>query len=503
MSAVEQQHFNEKEAHLPPQSDSNDDSSVDDLERGPKADKAENGGATDRVVEVSSDADSEEALAAARAKEAQEGGTIKYRTLSWQKAAVLLFTEYVCLAILSFPWAFSYLGMAGGLLATFGVGLGALYTSLTLWRYCLRHPQLLNICDIGYQIFGKSKIAYELTAIALVLNNVFIMGLHTLTGSEILNTLSEHGTCSLVFSLVVMVASILLTLPRKLEQLTSIGIISAVSMFISIMLVMIFTGIQGPNPDVKDFNEPVRISAFAPAGTGFVNGFSAFLNIVFTWIGHIMYPTFIAEMKDPREFPKALYAVTVAEFVLFSVTGIVVYRYTGQYTTAPAVGTLRPVYKKIAFAFVLPTTIIIGVLYASVVAKYLFGRIFMNTRHYNNHTVVGWAGWVGCVTVTWAAGWAIGEAIPFFGSLLSLMSALFDCYFGYIFWAMAFFELYKGQLWVGQPWMRKLETAFQYVLIVAGLFILGPGLYASVESIIDNYSTGSVKSPFTCADNSL
>ncbi|KAJ1018903.1 hypothetical protein NDA16_004706 [Ustilago loliicola] len=492
---------NEKEAHSPPRPESHGSSS-DDLERSHKPFKKE-GGATDDIVEVSSNADSEEALAAARVKQAQEGGTIVYRTLSWQKAAILLFTEYVCLAILSFPWAFSYLGMAGGLLATFGIGLAALYTSLTLWRYCLRHPHLLNICDIGYQIFGKSKIAYELTALALILNNVFIMGLHTLTGSQILNTLSNHGTCSLVFSLVIMILSILLTLPRKLEQLTGLGIVSAVSMFISIMLVMIFTGIQGPNPAVKDFNEPVFITAFAPKGTGFVNGFSAALNIIFTWIGHIMYPTFIAEMKDPREFPKALYAVTVAEFVLFSVTGIVVYRYTGQYTTAPAVGTLRPVFKKIAFTFVLPTTIIIGVLYASVVAKYLFSRIFLGTKHYNNHTVVGWAGWIGCVVFTWVLGWVIGEAIPFFSSLLSLMSALFDCYFGYVFWAFAFFELYKGQLWVGQSWVRKIETAFQFVLIAAGLFILGPGTYVAVESIIDNYRTGSVKAPFTCADNSL
>lgn len=494
---------NEKEARTPPHLGSQDGSSTDDLERSPKALKAKNGEARDDLVEVSSNADSDEALEAARVKQAQEGGTIVYRTLSWQKTAVLLFTEYVCLAILSFPWAFSYLGMAGGLIATFGIGLSALYTSLILWRYCLRHPHLLNICDIGYQIFGKNKIAYELTALALILNNVFIMGLHTLTGSEILNTLSNHGTCSLVFSLVIMILSILLTLPRKLEQLTSLGIISAVSMFISIMLVMIFTGIQGPHPAVDNFKEPVYITAFAPKGTGFVNGFSAFLNIVFTWVGQIMYPTFIAEMKDPREFPKALYAVTVAEFVLFSVTGIVVYRYTGQYTTAPAVGTLRPVFKKIAFAFVLPTTIIIGVLYASVVAKYLFGRIFMGTKHYNNHTVVGWAGWIGCVTVTWVLGWVIGEAIPFFSSLLSLMSALFDCYFGYIFWAFAFFELYKGQLWAGQSWLRKLETAFQFVLIATGLMILGPGLAASIISIRDNYRTGSVKAPFTCADNSL
>lgn len=501
MSALGQP--NEKEARTPPRLGSQDGSSVDDIERSPKGLKAKNGQATDDIVQVSSDADSEDALAAARVKQAQEGGTIVYRTLSWQKAAILLFTEYVCLAILSFPWAYSYLGMAGGLLATFGVGLSALYTSLILSRYCLRHPHLLNICDIGYQIFGKNQIAYELTAIALILNNVFIMGLHTLTGSEILNTLSNHGTCSLVFSLVIMIISILLTLPRKLEQLTSLGIISAVSMFISILLVLIFTGIQGPNPAVDNFDAPVVIHAFAPKGTGFVNGFSAFLNIVFTFVGQIMYPTFIAEMKVPREFPKALYAVTVAEFILFSVTGVVVYRYTGQYTTAPAVGTLRPVFKKIAFAFVLPTTIIIGVLYASVVAKYMFGRIFMGTKHYNTHTVVGWAGWIGCVTVTWVLGWVIGEAIPFFSTLLSLMSALFDCYFGYMFWAFAFFELYKGQLWVGQSWMRKLETAFQFVLLIAGVFILAPGLYVSVQSIIDNYHTGSIKAPFTCADNSL
>lgn len=60
----------------------------------------------------------------------QNDGDIKYRTMSWQKCAAILFGEYVCLAILSFPWAFATLGMAGGILATFGLGLIALYTSM-------------------------------------------------------------------------------------------------------------------------------------------------------------------------------------------------------------------------------------------------------------------------------------------------------------------------------------------------------------------------------------
>lgn len=33
----------------------------------------------------------------------------------------------------------------------------------------------------------------------------------------------------------------------------------------------------------------------------------------FLWIGQILYPTFINEMKRPQDFPKALYALTIAE----------------------------------------------------------------------------------------------------------------------------------------------------------------------------------------------
>jgi hypothetical protein len=41
-------------------------------------------------------------------------------------------------------------------------------------------------------------------------------------------------------------------------------------------------------------------------------------------------------MAHPEDFPKALYASMIAEFVLFTITGAVVYYYAGtQYTTAP------------------------------------------------------------------------------------------------------------------------------------------------------------------------
>lgn len=97
-----------------------------------------------------------------------------------------------------------------------------------------------------------------------------------------------------------------------------------------------------------------------------------------------------------RDFPKALWACTIAEIFVFSIVGAVVYAYTGnQYMTAPAFGSLQNIYKKVAFSFMIPTLIFLGVLYASVSARFVFFRVFQNSRHKNEHTVVGWATWAG------------------------------------------------------------------------------------------------------------
>lgn len=72
-------------------------------------------------LDSSSDTASEDAIALLVAKE--EGHDIKFRTLTWQKATLLLFGEYVCLAILALPWSFSVLGWGVGLVVQIGMGL--------------------------------------------------------------------------------------------------------------------------------------------------------------------------------------------------------------------------------------------------------------------------------------------------------------------------------------------------------------------------------------------
>ena len=50
-----------------------------------------------------------------------------------EQTAALLFAEYICLAIMSFPYSYSVLGLVPGLILTVAVAGFVLYTSLIVW----------------------------------------------------------------------------------------------------------------------------------------------------------------------------------------------------------------------------------------------------------------------------------------------------------------------------------------------------------------------------------
>lgn len=305
-------------------------------------------------------------------------------------------------------------------------------------------------------------------------------------GAEWLNTVSNHGTCTIAFSVVTMVVSFIFSLPRTFDALSKVATFSAAFTFISVLLAMIFAGIE-PHPAgyTAKLGDPLY-TALPVAGTTFVTALNAFLNISYTFIGQITLPSFIAEMKEPRDFWKAVTAVTIAEIIVFSLVGSIIYVYTGnQYMTSPAFGSIsNDIYKKVSFSFMVPTLIFLGVLYASVSARFLFFRIFDNTRHKGNHTLVGWASWAAILAVLWILAFIIAEVIPFFNDLLSIMSSLFDSFFGFIFWGTAYLRMRREDYGPGfyknrgiRGWCGLVVNVF---LICVGLFFLGPGTYVSI-----------------------
>lgn len=133
-------------------------------------------------------------------------------------------------------------------------------------------------------------------------------------------------------------------------------------------------------------------------------------SITFLFIGQILYPSFIAEMKEPKDFGKSLAALTIMEMVLFCVAAAVGYNYMGQYSTAPSIGSLsQPWAKKSAFVFVLIPTVVIGGIYSNVAAKFVFDRFLGKTRHAHSHSVIGWGTWIGITLCIWAIAFILGK----------------------------------------------------------------------------------------------
>jgi len=151
---------------------------------------------------------------------------IKLRTMSWQKAAWLLAGDQVCLAIMAQTWSLSVLGWVPGIITMVGAGILFWITSITMHKFIMKHPQIKDICDFGYYAFGKSRIAYEFTGFMLLANNILLIGFHVLTGAKVLNTLSDHSLCTVIFSIITMLIGIVMSMPRTLKHVSFMSMFS-------------------------------------------------------------------------------------------------------------------------------------------------------------------------------------------------------------------------------------------------------------------------------------
>lgn len=194
--------------------------------------------------------------------------------MSWQKAAWLLCGDQVCLAVMAQTWSLSVLGWVPGIITMVVAGILFWITSITMHKFIMKYPMIKDICDFAYYACGKSKIAYEFAGFMLLANNIMLIGFHVLTGAKVLNTLSDHSQCTVVFSVIVMLMGILMSMPRTLKHVSFMSMGSAACMGLSILLFMIFAGIEeaplyGYGGDWPTLG-PVKTYAFPPAGTTWV-----------------------------------------------------------------------------------------------------------------------------------------------------------------------------------------------------------------------------------------
>ncbi|KAJ5899905.1 hypothetical protein N7495_004649 [Penicillium taxi] len=412
----------------------------------------------------------------------EEFAEVKYKVLRWWQCGLLMVAETVSLGVLSLPAAIAGLGLVPAIIVLIALGLIASYTGFIMGQMKLKFPHITTMSDAGEVVGGK--IGREFVGICWILFFIFIMSSHLLTFTVAMNTITNHGTCSIVFGIVGMVLSFVCSLPRTLEKMSWLSIVSFCSIITAVLITMIAVGIEKPGDGVK-----------AVADTNLYHGFTAVCNIVFAFCGHGAFFGLMAELKNPKDFTKSLCLLQGIDICLYLVASVVIYVYAGDSVTSPALGSASPIVAKIAYGIALPTIVIAGVINGHVAFKYVYVRIFRGTDRMHKRDWIAVCSWGGIALGMWVLAWIISSAIPVFSDLLSLITALFASWFTFGFPAILWLFMNRG-LYLSS-WKKIVLTVINLLIFALACAICGLGLWVSGKALHDNPSSAS----FSCANN--
>lgn len=249
-------------------------------------------------------------------------------------------------------------------------------------------------------------------------------------------------------------------------------------------------------PQTGDFDFGYHVIAHPT----FAAGITAASTIFCSGAGTSAFLPVMSEMRNPRDYSKAVnwcMGIVTAAYLSFS---LVVYKWCGKWVASPSLGSAGPLVKKISYGVGLIGLCVSGALYVHVSAKYVFVRILRNSKHLQVNSVVHWGTWLGSVAAMTIVSFLIASGVPIFNYLLSLAGSIAFAPLalglpGWL-WVYDHASYYKGTVW------QKTLYLLHVILISLSIFLTVGGTYGVIVQIMDAYADGTISSAFSCADNS-
>jgi len=269
---------------------------------------------------------------------------------------------------------------------------------------------------------------------------------------------------------------------------------------------------------------PVIKSAGQPAGTNFVDALNGLNQAIYSFGGSMIFVEFMAEMRHPMDFWKALILATCFIYFVYMFFGLFVYSYQGQYAFNPAMQGLSPYgWQTAGNVLNVITGLIAACLYGNIGLKVLYVTVLEELC--NAPSLVKKTGkifWVGLIPLYWILAFVIAAAIPQFSYLSGLIGALCILQFTYTFPPILYlgYQIKKDAMlpseqmdaggnyirqdsgikrWTRGFMRRPLFNGFNifYALGAATTAVLG--IYSSIVSLVGAFNGTSVATSFGCA----
>ncbi|GFF28308.1 hypothetical protein IFM51744_00517 [Aspergillus udagawae] len=400
-----------------------------------------------------------------------------------------------------------------------------------------------NYGDLAFRTVGRSGryITNFCQGLALLL----ITGQVTIQYGQNISQMSKFKLCYAVCPVIFACAGFLIS---QIRTLRAYGWVANLAVWLNIFVILMTMGVMAnspPNytvavlgsagsavnrdtilPD-KQGNYPpiIHYSNIPPDGLiGSVNGM---LSGVLAYAGVQLFVEFLAEMRRPRDFIKAMWG---AQFFIYSVYltyGCVVYYLQGQYSYNPSYqGVSAYGWQTAGNMITLIGALIAGGLYGNIGVKVVYNNIFLDIFKAPPLTTrVGKIMYAVLCPIWWIIAFVIAAAIPDYMGFVSVISASMLLNLTYSFpplFALSFdiqkncirqgegFDPSTGRVTrVGSTVQRYIRGFFaggvvqvgvniwHIIYFLASLSMCGLGMWAAVTGMIEAFTENQLTS-FTC-----
>ncbi|TIA83671.1 hypothetical protein E3P98_00586 [Wallemia ichthyophaga] len=284
----------------------------------------------------------------------------------------------------------------------------------------------MSFADAG-QVVGGPIFKWVLF-VGIMVNTVFIAASHVNSGGTAFVEMSHNARCSVLLGFCMALLGFVFTTPRKFQHTSYASFVSCGSIVTACLITVI--ACRFDRDQWKDASGSVTYKA--AANPGLIGVINSFTNIVFAYGGHAAIFSFCSEMKNPNDFKKSLGVVQLVSTLFYITVGIGVYALVGENKVkSPALSIPRYKVEIAAYAIAMVSIIVAGVLPALVGIKQLWLEFFREKPMLTSNNWKAQAIWTALAFVTWMLALVLAQLIPFFSSLLSIISSITNMWFTY------------------------------------------------------------------------
>jgi hypothetical protein len=299
-----------------------------------------------------------------------------------------------------------------------------------------------NYGDLAFRTWGTT--ARHTTNILQALGLLLILGQVTIQFGENISQVSKFRLCYAVCPVLFVIAGFGLT---QIRTLKAYGIVANFAVWLNLLVIFITMGVMAhspPNyaisvlgssgsavdpdtitPDPKTGAYPPVMHYSALPENSLVGSINGLLSGVLAYAGAQLFVEFLAEMRRPTDFIKAMWGAQFFIYTVYLVYGCYVYHYQGQYSFNPSYQGVSPYgWQTVGNMISLIAALIAAGLYGNIGIKVFYNNVLIDLfRAPPLVTRTGKFLYAAIVPIWWSIAFVIAAAIPDYFGFVAVISA--------------------------------------------------------------------------------